>query len=288
MNKNKLVLGAAQFGMDYGINNKRGKIPREEVFEILKMAFESGIDILDTAYAYGESESVIGDFIESSGFKLNVISKLPICDLEDIENVFETSINRLRLYSLYGYYIHSFQHYLETPEVLSTLTKMKSEGKVSKIGFSLYYPSELEYIICHNLPLDIIQVPYSVFDQRFGTYFPKLKDKGIEVFVRSVFLQGLGFKDPSELSHHFEGIKNKIVNLRKLSENIDVPLASIFLNFAILNDNIDKVVVGVDSVENLRELLASTTYLCKVNQFMDQLTSLRIDDEKIILPVNWR
>lgn len=288
MSKNKLVLGTAQFGMDYGINNKRGKIPREEVFEILKIACESGIDTLDTAYTYGESEVVIGDFIRSSGIKLKVISKLPACGLEDIENIFKTSITRLGMDSLYGYYIHSFQHYLEIPEVWYTLTKMKSEGKVSKIGFSLYYPSELDYILDNNLPLDMVQVPYSVFDQRFSSYFPKLKDKRVEVFVRSVFLQGLGFKDPSELSAHFENIKNKAVNLRKLSENIEAPLASIFLNFAVLNNYIDKVVVGIDSIENLRELLTSSDYLCKVDPIMAELASFIEDDERIILPVNWR
>jgi aryl-alcohol dehydrogenase-like predicted oxidoreductase len=274
--------------MDYGINNKRGKIPPEEVFKIIRMALESGIDTLDTAYTYGESESVIGDFIRSSGLKLNVISKLPACGLEDIESIFKTSVNRLSLDSLYGYYIHSFQHYLEIPEVWSALTKMKLEGKVNKIGFSLYYPSELDYLLDHDIQLDMIQVPYSIFDQRFSSYFPKLKDKKVEVFVRSVFLQGLGFKDPSELSTHFEEIKSKVVDLRTLSESLNVPLASIFLNFAVLSEYIDRVVVGIDSIENFRELLGSSDHLCTVKPILTKLASFNVEDEKIILPVNWR
>ena len=112
--------------------------------------------------------------------------------------------------------------------------------------------------------------------------------KKIEVFIRSVFLQGLGFKDPSELSTHFEKIKNKVADIRKLSENLDVPLASIFLNFAVLNEYVDKVVVGIDSIENFRELLDSSNYLHKVNPIMTELISFREVDEKIILPVNWR
>jgi hypothetical protein len=103
-----------------------------------------------------------------------------------------------------------------------------------------------------------------------------------------VFLQGLGFKDPSELSIHFEKIKNKVADLRKLSENLDVPLASIFLNFAVLNEYVDKVVVGIDSTENIRELLDSSNYLHKVDSIMTELTSFKEADEKIILPVNWR
>ncbi|WP_235282970.1 aldo/keto reductase [Methanosarcina sp. 1.H.T.1A.1] len=285
---NKLVLGTAQFGMDYGINNKRGKIPREEVFEILKTAFEAGIDSLDTAYAYGDSEIVIGDFIKSSGLDIKVISKLPVCDPEDVVNIFSISSNRLSVDSLYGYYIHSFQHYRENPEVWDVLARLKSEGKIKKIGFSLYYPSELDYLLDNDITFDIIQVPYSVFDQRFGGYFPTLKAKSIEVYVRSVFLQGLLFKDPSDLSGNFRKVKARIQKLNLISKELDLPLASLVLNFAVLNNYVDRVVVGVDNIENLNELLTSVEHVDKVKPIISELLAFREDDENIILPVNWR
>lgn len=288
MKKNKLVLGTAQFGMDYGINNKRGKIPLNEVFSILKMAFESGMDVLDTAYAYGESESVIGEFIKTTGRELKVISKLPTCEPGDVGDIFGTSINRLAVDSLYGYYIHSFQNYMENPDVWTALLRLKEERKISKIGFSLYYPAELDYLLDNEIPFDIIQVPYSIFDQRFGSYFPILKEKKVEVYVRSVFLQGLVFKDPSELGDDFDKVKGKIKKLREISEGMDLPLALLVLNFAVLNDNVDRVVVGVDSIENLKELFISSEHTNKIKPFMPELLAFREDDEKIILPVNWR
>lgn len=288
MSENKLVLGTAQFGMDYGVNNKRGKIPREEVFEILNEALNSGIDTFDTAYNYGESEIIIGDFARKFHKNPKMISKLPKCKPSEVESLFNTSVDRLGADSLYGYYIHSFQNYIENPGIWEVLEEMKADGKIEKIGFSLYYISELEYILNKKINIDMIQVPYSVFDQRFEEYFPILANKKVEVYVRSVFLQGLGFRDPLKLKGNFEKIKDKILGLHAISEKINISLASLFLNYAILNNYVDRVVVGVDSLENIKELIVSSTQDKKVQPIMEELTSFREEDEQIILPVNWK
>ena len=88
MKPNKIALGTAQFGMDYGINNKRGKIPEKEVFEILNEVSRSGIDTLDSAYAYGDSETMIGNFIRKSKNNFKIVSKSPKCEIEEMENIF--------------------------------------------------------------------------------------------------------------------------------------------------------------------------------------------------------
>ena len=53
----RLILGTAQFGLPYGISNQRGQIPEAEVAAILAEAAKAGIDTLDTAAAYGSSET---------------------------------------------------------------------------------------------------------------------------------------------------------------------------------------------------------------------------------------
>ena len=183
---------------------------------------------------------------------------------------------------------HSFQHYRDNPEIWNILKKLKSEGKIEKIGISLYYPSELEYIIENKIDIDIIQVPYNVFDRRFEQHFPVLIKLGIELFVRSVFLQGLVFKEPSELDDYFEKIRGKISNLHSLAAELDIPIAALCLNFAVLNEFIDKVVVGVDSVQNLKDIIASSKYIPHVKDALPQLYCFEEDDENIIAPVNWK
>ncbi len=285
---NKIALGTVQFGMDYGVSNKRGKIPRDEVFEILNEAIKSGIDTLDTAYLYGESETVIGDFIKKYKKQFRLVTKSPDCKIEQIEDLFDISLKKLNIDRIYGYLIHNFQHYKENPEIWDILEKLKTGKKIQKIGFSLYYPSELEYILKKKLEIDIIQVPYSIFDRRFEPFFNELKNRNVEIHVRSVFLQGLVFKNPEELVGHFAKIKEKILALNSLSMKYDIPMGALCLNFAILNDSVDKVVVGVDSIENLKENISSLDYLTNVRNILNELSQFKEDDEKIILPVNWK
>jgi aryl-alcohol dehydrogenase-like predicted oxidoreductase len=289
MDKNKIALGTAQFGMDYGINNKKGKISKGEVFEILNESLQCNIDVLDTAYVYKESESLIGQFIgenKKTGFK--VISKLPECDPQEVRGIFDSSVKRLSVDTLYGYMIHNFQHYMQNPEVWRILKELKSEGKIKKIGMSLYFLHELEHILKNRVDIDIIQVPYSIFDQRFERYFSELKNNGVEIHVRSVFLQGLVFKDPSELDGYFAKIKKKIADLNSLSAKLNIPLVALCLDFAILNRFVDRVVVGVDSMDNLKEIISSPNYLTAVENILPKLYHFREDDENMILPINWK
>ena len=72
----KLCLGTVQFGMDYGIANKRGKVPKQEVFEIFKYAQEIGLNTLDTSMAYGDSERIIGEFVEETRASFEIVSKI--------------------------------------------------------------------------------------------------------------------------------------------------------------------------------------------------------------------
>lgn len=288
MKPNKIALGTAQFGMDYGINNQRGKIPEKEVFDILFEASRSGIDTLDSAYAYGNSEAVIGNFIRESKKDLKIVSKSPKCEIEEMENIFYSSLKQLGINVFYGYIIHSFDHYRKYPEIWNILERLKSNGKIEKIGFSLYFTSELDYILENNLNIDIIQVPYSIFDQRFEPYFQELKNEDVEIHVRSVFLQGLVFINPDELDNYFTKIKEKLVNLNSMSIKQNIPIVALCLNFAVLNSFVDKVVVGVDSLNNLKEIISSMDYHRDVQNIISKLSVLKEEDENIILPFNWK
>jgi len=285
---NKIILGTAQFGMDYGINNKTGQISKENTFAILNKALESGIDTLDTANLYGESEKKIGDFIKESGEKFKIISKLPKCSLSEVKKIFDTSLEKLNVDMFYGYIIHNFEYYKENPKVWNILEELKAKGKVEKIGFSLYFPYELEYILQNKISIDLVQVPYNIFDQRFDQYFSILKDKNVEIHIRSVFLQGLVFKNPETLDRYFEKIKEKIANIHLISEQFNIPLVALCLNFTMLNKFINKVVVGIDSMENFEEILFSGSYIKGVEDIINSLFGFKEEDENIILPFNWK
>ena len=115
----------------------------------------------------------------------------------------------------------------------------------------------------------------------------KYKKNNIEIYVRSVFLQGLFYKDISELNIYFSQIKNKIESLRALSKKTDIPIVSLCLNFATLNNFIDKIIVGIDCVENLRDIIDSFVYSLMVENLLDELYAFREEDESILIPSKW-
>lgn len=284
----KLALGTAQFGSDYGINNRAGKIPKEKAFKILESALKNGVTSIDTAYSYGESETVIGEFIKKKRPDFKVVSKMPGCLPASASAIFNSSLERLNLQSVYGYLLHDFNYFLRKPASFNSLLGFRQQGRVQKVGFSVYYPKEAEYLLEKGIDFDLIQLPFSVFDQRFSSLLPKLEKNGIEIHARSVFLQGLAFKKPENLEARFSGLKEKLSGLHNLSKKTGIPVQALCINFAALNPCIGKVIVGVDSLQNLEENIKAVSPSKKVKEVLDELAELREDNENIILPFNWK
>ena len=266
---NKLSLGTVQFGLNYGIANKIGQISREDVFKILEFAHKEGIDTLDTAYSYGESEEIIGQFISKSDRNFNIISKAP-----NASAITET-LSRLKQTKIYGYLAHN-------PQDLKELEAVKQKGLVNKIGISVYNPEELNYNV------DIVQAPYNIFDQRFEEYFPILKEKNIEIHTRSAFLQGLFFLEMDRIDKDFKPAKEVIEKLHHISLDCKIPIHALCLGFVLLNPFIDKVIIGVDSIEQLKENIHSVQCLDRVRNIYELLKSLKFHNEEVILPYNWK
>jgi aryl-alcohol dehydrogenase-like predicted oxidoreductase len=289
INSKLLALGTVQFGVDYGISNTRGKVPKEEVFKILEFAYLNGVDTLDTAYNYGESEKIIGEFIKSTGHRFKLISKLPKGkNAEETRQILDKSLKNLNSESVYGYLFHDFNSFKENPSLLDTILEMKERGKILKFGFSLYHPEELLYLLDNKIIFDIVQIPYNLFDQRFGEYFPRLKEAGVEIHVRSVFLQGLFFLKPEGLKDRFIEVRPQITLLNTIAKDLNLTISSLCINFVLNNKYIDKIVIGVDNLSNLKENLDSLSGLKKVAQVNRELEGLRIENEQIFLPTNWR
>lgn len=285
---NRLALGTAQFGQDYGIANSTGQTSRSEVKKILELARLKGINTLDTAIAYGESESVLGQ-IGVQDF--NIISKLPelpiVC--RDVENWMESQLNeslkRLRLNSIDGFLLHRPLQLLVpgNENFWATLLQFKTQGLVKKIGYSIYGPHELEQLWPHCKP-DMIQVPYNIFDWRMETsgWFKRLKDEDIEIHARSVFLQGLLLLNKYNRPQHFDKWSDHWhLWDRWLKENKLTPLQAA-LAFPFVNNNVNKVIVGVDHCVQLKEILEGVD--TSVKDFPEELS---ITDEQLINPSNW-
>lgn len=284
----KLALGSAQFGMAYGINNSRGQVPLDEVRDILRLFCERGGNVLDTAYAYGNSELVLGDALDAEKIDFKVISKFPKQDVQRVDEFFHETLARLKRKSIYGYILHDFNTFVDAPEVWDRLRELKNKNLVQKIGFSLYHPDQAELLLNQGVDFDLVQIPYNIFDQRFDSVLARLKSARVEVHARSAFLQGLFFREPPSLSPFFDDLKDKLTAVGMFSETTGIPLYALLLGFAVLNPNIDYVVIGVDSIKNLRLNLAVETYLDELSPYLEQLKQFKEQREEFILPYLWK
>lgn len=276
----KLALGTVQFGLNYGISNQSGQVTPKEVAEILSFCKNNELDTLDTAYLYGNSETVLGQF-DLKPF--NVISKMPLCSINELRGILNTSLERLKQEKIYGYLFHHFSTFQKEVALLDELIAFKKEGLIQKIGFSLYNTEELDFLLKNEISFDLIQVPYNIFDQRFGAYFSILKSKGVEIHTRSAFLQGLFFMDLASIPPHFKSVLPQLAQIQAYP----VSIAGLCLNFVTNNPHIDKAVIGVQNVEQLQKNIAGFAHQAQVESYQAELKKLRIEDELIINPSKW-
>ena len=283
----RLALGTAQFGMNYGISNHRGKIPEREVQDILELAVQNGITTLDTAFCYGDSEAVLGRVLKQIRTRFKIISK--VSAKNSVDSTLDKTLERLCMSSLYGYLLHDFSSVRSGDLGLySSMQDAKADGRIKKAGFSLYYPDDLDYALEQCIEFDIVQVPYSIFDQRFQSYFPQLHAMGIEIHIRSVFLQGLFFCPLEDIENRFPPAYDAAKRLHDLAEQQGLDIACLCLNYAMMNESVDRIVIGVERIDNLYDNLKFSSEMDKVQSIYNDLLELRVDNNEVLLPFLWR
>ena len=284
-----MALGTAQFGLHYGIANKVGQVTRLTVSTMLQLASANGISMLDTAIAYGESETCLGE-ADIQDFKL--VTKLPVVpdDCSDVNEWVQKQVNesltRLGVGSVSGLLLHRSEQLLGTEgkALYQTLQNLKESGQVEKIGVSIYSPKELDVLpSCYHF--DIVQAPFNLFDRQLSKsgWLHRLKDKGAEIHVRSVFLQGLLLMAKEDLPIKFApwgGLFSKWYEWL-LRNNISAVQAC--LAYPLSFSEIDRVIIGVDSVDQLEKIIYATQAVMPNEVFPEYC-----EDEKLINPSNWR
>ena len=278
--QNKIALGTVQFGLDYGISNKVGKTSQAEVSKILEFCKEQNILTLDTAYGYGVSQEVLGQNDLSS---FNLVTKfLPLGNgIPTIEKQVESSLELLNVDKLYGLLAHRPLDIVENPSYWKYLQSLKERGEVEKIGFSFNTLDELSNVIENHFIPDLVQIPYNFLDRRFEDAIIELKIKyDIEVHTRSTFLQGLFFMNMKELPAFFDPIKNIV---EKIQTSDNAPIENTLIKFVMSKSFIDKVVLGVNNLAQLKQNLN------QLNVKDDTILNIKLPEipEKILLPSNW-
>jgi hypothetical protein len=259
----RLALGTVQFGTSYGVANAGGQVHVDEVRRILGYARDNGIDMLDTAIAYGDSESRLGSIGVASW---RVVSKLPALPAEcaDVEDWVRASVrgslSRLGVSRLYALLLHRPEQLLAAggEALYRALQALKSEGLVGRVGISIYEPAELDAIVA-KFPVDIVQAPFNILDRRLveSGWLARLKGEGAELHVRSVFLQGLLLMSADQRPRKFERWQSLWDGWHTWLEQAELTPLQACMRYVMGFSEIDAAVVGVDSLTQLVQIVQS-------------------------------
>lgn len=284
----RLALGTVQFGLAYGIGNQTGQVSRAEANAMLQLARASGIDTLDTAIAYGESEARLGE-LGAQGFQL--VTKLPgvpesCADVSAwVRQQARESLSRLGVSAVYGVLLHRPEQLLgpNGAELYRALQVLKNNGLVKKIGVSIYSPVEL-CAFPKKYCFDLVQAPFNLVDRRLQSsgWLHRLKDKSVEIHTRSAFLQGLLLMPRSELPTKFSKWQFLWETWYRWLAGHGVSALQASLAVPLSLTEIDRVVIGAENVSQLTQIIDASQCLPDVD-----LPALHCQDENLINPVNW-
>ena len=287
MINSKIILGTAQFGMDYGINNTSGKITKLKAFDILNYAFSNGIKELDTASSYGDSEKVIGEYLNIYP-KNRFIITTKISDINvSLERQVYNSLENLKIKKIEKLLFHSYNVYQHFEKEVKDFHQKFKGVLFEELGVSIYTNSEIENLI--NDPyIDRIQSPFNILDNynKRGSCFERFNLSGKKVDVRSIFLQGIFFKKISNLEPNLMPLKKYLNFIRELSNEFSIDINSIAFGYLNSYDFIDRIIFGVDSLEQLKKNLKILSVKLP-KELLEKINSIEIEHLELLNPSKW-
>jgi aryl-alcohol dehydrogenase-like predicted oxidoreductase len=280
----KIIIGTANFGLSYGIKPK--KIINKEILKILNYSSKIGIDTIDTAKNYGNSENIIG---KHNGNKFKIISKLPKLDKKiknvnlHIEKLILDTLKKLKCRSIYAILIHDPETLMNKngKKIFNILQQLKQRGLITKIGVSIYDFSQINFLI-KKYNLDILQVPFNIVDRRLieKKILEKLNKKHIEIHIRSIFLKGLLLKkNPPK---KFIKWKNIWLSLKRYKKNSELKNLTYCIQFVKKYSKIDRIIIGVDTLGQFKEIIKEFKTKRKIS-----IPNISSNDKKLINPSLW-
>ena len=281
--------------MEYGIANKSGQPELNEINKIVKCAIENNIKYFDTAQSYRESETLLGEafsrFPDEKSFR--VISKLSP-DLQKssstaiVESV-RSSLKKLKVNSLYGFLAHRIEP-VKSDSFITAIEILKNEELIIKSGVSVYTPEDALNVI-KKPEIDILQIPFNILDKRWFDkgIFEKAEENNIQLFFRSIFLQGLIFLNENELSN--QKMDWAKIYLKQFNDLVkETPFSPLELAFGILTNvpGNNVIIMGIDSSNQLWENLRILEKIKIDNKISDGWwSSLPAFPEKFLNPSLW-
>ena len=291
----RLVIGTAQLGMKYGIANRNGQPDIKISESIIKIAWDSGIREFDTAQAYGESEHVLGYILSSLGInnKVKIASKfhpsLNHLNKYDLLKALEKTLSNLRIPSLYRVVLHK-EEFLDlwNKGLSEILSEFVNSGLVEHLGISVYSPDKaINALKTDNI--SSVQLPSNLFDRRFekAGVFQLAEENKKQIYVRSVFLQGLLLMDSEDIPANMQFVVAVLKRLEAFSQKRGLSKKRLALGYVKQAYPKAKIVFGVETPEQLRDNLKSWGKALPLGFVEEAHEEFKRINKKILNPALW-
>jgi aryl-alcohol dehydrogenase-like predicted oxidoreductase len=262
----RLVLGTAQWGQDYGIANTGGRPDRDELRAMLSLAAAEGIDTVDTARAYGESESLLGELAAKTRWRVVTKHAPDLLAHASTPAAVETaaaeslarSLAALRRDRLDALLLHRPDHRTAFDGAAwRYLQGQRASGVVASLGISLASARDAADAL-DDAAVELIEVPASLLDQRLARdgFFAAAAASGVEVLVRSIFLQGAAHLAVERLPAHLRALAPTLERLDDEAQRLGLRRLDLFTGYARGLPGA-RVIVGCETKAQLREVLDS-------------------------------
>lgn len=267
------------FPLGYGAMRlplKNGKIDRKKAKELIYHAIDNGVNFIDTAYLYGDSETFLGEILTGEyKDKVKLSTKLPTINVrkyEDMEKLLDEQLTRLQRDSIDYYFIHAVDlkavNRLLKKDLIKFFNKAKNEGKIKHVGFSYHGPKEEFPILVDGYDWDMVMVQYNYFDENVQASMEGIEyaaSKGLGVFVMEPLKGGiLAGKMPKEAEEIFKKANPKKSN------------AEWAMQWILNNRNVTCVLSGMNSMDQLNENLKVASDTTPMSMSFEELETVEL------------
>lgn len=295
----KLILGAAQFGLPYGITNYTGKMPDDgELNSILDYAFDNGIDTIDTAEAYGVANERLAFYIQNKNRKFKIINKIlryPILGEEDLQEVMKNMLKTREAFNIPSFECLMF-HYAssitKSPLINERFFSSLVENSISDcIGLSINRQDDY-FSVKDRFKVDLLQAPFNPLNQHIlnPSFVQFLNISSCKIHIRSLFLQGLLLSSLSKIPVHLKALMPHLKKVETLASYIGESIMTLCFIFGLNHPFINGIVVGVQSQRELAEILESYNRAYEIvssHSLNINFIHLNCPDTRLIDPMQW-
>ena len=291
----QLGLGTVALGMPYGLDNAPPPCDADCI-AFIHRALEAGIHYIDTASAYGRSEELVGKACASTSFEPVVCTKITVPSEGDAPSLIsnfrkqlEQSRHLLGLDTLPLVKLHSQQGAFTFPALFEALMHFSELGWVSRWGASTYGLAAPLHALSFPNVFTALQVPYNALDRSAASdLFPQAREAGIDIVVRSIFLQGLLSESVNRrLPPTMSPLANALIKFKGTAADAGLSPAELALRYVAYQEGIQVILFGSTHIDELEQNLRFYEAGPLPTDLRERIEGIEVADSDLLNPGNW-